>query len=59
MLEAEFQYYLDHQSELVERYNGKFIVLKNEIVIGAYDSHSDAYSETLKREELGTFYSWS
>ena len=55
MLETEFQYYLDHQSELVKKYNGKFIVLKNEIVIGAYNSHGEAYSETLKTETLGTF----
>jgi len=55
MLENEFKYYLEHQSELVEKYNGKFIVLKNEIVIGVYDSNRDAYTETVKTEELGTF----
>ena len=55
MLEKEFQYYLDNQKELVKRYNGKFIVIKNDSVIGAYNSHSEAYNETLKKEELGTF----
>lgn len=55
MLEKEFQYYLKNQAELVEKYNGKFIVLKNEKVIGVYDSHSNAYTETLKSEQLGTF----
>jgi len=55
MLENEFKYYLEHQSELVEKYNGKFIVLKNEIVIGAYNSNREAYLETVKTEELGTF----
>lgn len=55
MIENEFKYYLDHQSELVEKYNGKFIVLKNEQVIGAYSSNQEAYSETIKKEALGTF----
>lgn len=55
MLEKEFKYYLSHQAELVKKYNGKFIVLKNEEIIGTYNSHSEAYNETLKTEELGTF----
>ena len=55
MLEKEFKYYLEHQSELVEKHDGKFIVVKNENIIGIYDSHSDAYNETIKNEELGTF----
>jgi hypothetical protein len=55
MLEKEFQYYLKNQSRLVSEYSGKFIVLKGETVIGAYNSHSDAYSETIKTEQLGTF----
>jgi hypothetical protein len=55
MIENEFKYYLAHQAELVEKYNGKFIVLKNEQVIGSYDSNREAYSETVKKETLGTF----
>lgn len=55
MLDLEFQYYLDHQTELVELYNGKFIVIKNQQVIGSYESHGEAYYESLKVNELGTF----
>ncbi len=55
MLEKEFKYYLDHQTELVEKFNGKFIVIKNEKVIGVYDTKNDAYFETIKTEKLGTF----
>lgn len=55
MLEKEFQYFLDNQDELVAKYNGKFIVIKNVSVIGSYDSHSDAYAQTTKTEKLGTF----
>ena len=55
MLEKEFQYYLDNQQELVEKYNGKFLVIKNDEVIGVYDSEDIAYFETEKNHELGTF----
>ena len=54
-LKKDFQYYLDHQGELVERYNGKFIVIRNQEVIGAYDSELEAIEETSKQYELGTF----
>ena len=55
MLEREFQYYLDHQSELVNTYNNKYIVIKNEKILGAYSSSSEAYHATIKNEEPGTF----
>jgi hypothetical protein len=55
MLEKSFKYYLVHQLELVKKYNGKFIVIKDENVIGVYASHSEAYNETVKGHELGTF----
>jgi hypothetical protein len=55
MLEKEFKYYLDNQTELVKKFNGKFIVIKDEQVIGVHASHTEAYNETLKTEKLGTF----
>lgn len=55
MIEKEFKYYIKNQSDFVKKYNEKFIVLKNEKVIGVYISHSEAYNETLKKEELATF----
>lgn len=54
-LKKLFQYYLDHQEELVSEYNGKFIVIKDEGVVGAYDSELDAYQDSVKKFELGTF----
>lgn len=55
MLEKEFKYYLDNQNELVKKHDGKFIVIKNQTVIGAYNTEMDAYNETLKEHKLGTF----
>ena len=54
-LEEEFQYYIEHQDELVEKYRGKVIVIKNGEVIGEYDSDLEAINETTKQHELGTF----
>lgn len=54
-LEKEFIFYRKHQKELVKEHNGKFIVIKNERVIGVYKSEIEAYVETQKTEKLGTF----
>jgi hypothetical protein len=54
-LEPEFRYYLANQDELVARYSGKVLVIKNKAVIGVFDSVPDAVHETAKTQELGTF----
>ena len=54
-LEKEFEYYLKHQEELIKKYKGKFIVIKGDAVIGAYESDLEAVEETSKKHELGTF----
>jgi hypothetical protein len=54
-LRDEFQYYLAHQSELVEKYNGRTIVIKNHKVLGDYSDLATAVAETQKTHELGTF----
>lgn len=55
MLRKEFNYYLAHQDELVKKYNGKFLVIKNENVIGVYDTDETALLTSQKDNELGTF----
>ena len=54
-LEAEFQYYLEHQAELAKKYAGKVIAIKGAEVVGVYDDESSAISETQETHELGTF----
>ena len=54
-LKKEFQYYLDHQTELVEKYLGKFIVIKDQQVVGVYEAELKAVEETAKIYPLGTF----
>lgn len=56
MLEKEFKYYIDNQTELVKQYMDKYIVIKDNTVIGAYPSQIEAYEGTLnKGVEMGTF----
>ncbi len=54
-LEKEFTYYLENQNELVKKYNGKFIVIKDTEVLGAYDTELEAIDKTTTKYELGTF----
>ena len=56
MLEQEFKYYRDHQEELVRKHRGRFIVIVNDQVIGDYDTELQAYIETKKTHEPGTFF---
>jgi hypothetical protein len=54
-LRDEFQFYLDHQDELLKKYEGKYIVIKNGEVLGAYDNELAAITKTQKSHPLGTF----
>ena len=54
-LKKDFEFYLSHQNEMVEKYDGKYIVIKNGDVLGAYDDELMAVTETKKSHELGTF----
>jgi hypothetical protein len=55
MLKKEFEYYLANQEELVKKYNGKHLVIKDEQVIGAYDDQAEAYDTASAKYEAGTF----
>lgn len=55
MLRKEFKYYLDHQEELIKKYNGKIIVIIKDKVIGVYNNKIDAYLDSIKQYKPGTF----
>jgi hypothetical protein len=55
MLEKEFKYYLDHQEELIKKYNDQYIVIVGDKVVGSYDTQRQAYDETIREYEEGTF----
>jgi hypothetical protein len=54
-LEEDFRFYLNHQDELVKEYAGKYIVIKDRKVLGAYASETEAIQETTREHALGTF----
>lgn len=54
-LEREFEFFLKNQKVLVEKYKGKYVVIKNEKILGAYDTLTEAVEKTSRCEELGTF----
>ncbi len=54
-LDREFDYFLEHQDDLVEKYDGKVVVIKDCEVLGVYHSHIEAITRTQERHELGTF----
>jgi hypothetical protein len=55
MLDKEFKYFIDHQDELVKKYNHRFIVIIGEKVVGNYDDYEQALFETIKQYQPGTF----
>ena len=55
ILEKEFKYYLEHQDEFVEKYQGKFVVIKDSKVIGVFENELEAVEKTAENHELGTF----
>ena len=48
MLEKEQEYFKQHKQELLKRYQGQFLVIKDDRLIGAYHSEQEAYEDGLK-----------
>lgn len=55
MYDKNYEYFKSHLENLLKDYNEKYIVIKDERVIGAYGSFDEAYEETIKTERLGSF----
>jgi hypothetical protein len=54
-LKKEFDYFKENQTELVKKYSGKFLVIKDQKVQGVYDTEIDAYMGAKEKFEMGTF----
>ena len=55
MQDKDFEWFLKNYDALYERYGNSYLVIKQEKVIGVYDSFSKAVETTMLTEELGTF----
>ena len=54
-LRQEFEYYLKHQEELVRKYDGRYVVVKGQEIIGVFEDELKAFIETKKQHPAGTF----
>lgn len=55
MLKDELDFFIRNQDRLVKLYPGKVLVIKQEEVVGAYQTPLEAYLEAKKEHEPGTF----
>jgi hypothetical protein len=52
---TEFLWYKNHEEELLQRYLGRFLVIKGGQVLADYDSKIQAWQETIKAHQSGSF----
>ncbi|MGN0022930.1 MAG: hypothetical protein ACI352_02750 [Elusimicrobiaceae bacterium] len=55
MINKNYAFFKKNMAVLYAKYGHKFVVIKEEKVIGVYDNEDIALIETLKTEKLGTF----
>lgn len=53
--EKDFQFYLDHQSDFVKKYNGKILVISEQKLVGVYDTIQKAYDAGMSKLGMGNF----
>lgn len=53
--DKDFNWFLQNYMELFKEYGKKYLAIKSEMVLGAYDSFAEAVNKTSETEELGTF----
>ena len=54
-LRKEFKDYLAHQGDIVAKYNGRVIALKDGVVLGDFDSAGTAMLDLQDSHPLGTY----
>lgn len=55
MIKDLFNFYLDNQSDFVKKYNGKYLVITKDGVMGAFDNEPQGYYDAVKKFGLGNF----
>ena len=54
-LKKNYNYYIQNHDIIIEKYLNKFIIIKDEKIIDSYDTFEEAFEESSKKYELGTF----
>ncbi len=55
MLDTERQYFAEHRAELVSRHMGQFVVIRDDELIGAFNTIEEALAEGARRFGLTPF----
>ena len=55
MLEKEFEFFKNNQQSLVDKYNGKYIVIVDNDVVGCYPTNEIALYNAKQKYHMGTF----
>ena len=55
LLKKNFYYYIANQNELVSKYDGKYLVIKDNQVQGTYDRIEDAFRFGKREFGMGNF----
>jgi hypothetical protein len=55
VLEKEFQYFVNNQTDLFKQFPYQYLAIKDQKVIGVYDNKIDAYFQTQEEHELDSF----
>ena len=55
MLNTEFRYFIDHQDELVKKYNNRVLVIIGENVVADYDNYDQAFFQSIEKYKQGSF----
>jgi hypothetical protein len=55
MQDQDFDYFFQNTEQFYKEYGPKYLAIKNQSIIGIYDTFNEALNETLKKEPLGTF----
>lgn len=50
-----FDFYIEHQPELVKKYNGEYIVIVNQAVVGHFKTIEEAFNDASKKYHPGEF----
>jgi len=54
-LRAEFEWYLDNQEDLLRRFEGRVLIIKEQALVGDYETDAEAVMAARREYEMGTF----
>jgi hypothetical protein len=54
-LKKDFEFYVQNQGELVKKYNGRVLIIHDQVVVGNFASTREAIEEGERRFGLGKF----